>query len=110
MIKGTLNSIRARIEASEAMGVEKREELLALLDRLDTEVSDLAQTREEQARSIAGFTDVSTHEAMRVERDPDLARLAIGGLESSVKDFEVSHPKLVDVVNRICHMLADIGI
>lgn len=110
MLEGTLESIRARIESNQALGEEKRGELLVLLDTLEAEVTELARTRADHARSITGFTDVSTHEVMRAERNPDLMKLAIDGLESSVKDFEVSHPKLVDVVNNFCHMLANIGI
>ena len=31
-------------------------------------------------------------------------------LETSVEEFEVSHPRLVRVINRICIMLSSIGI
>ncbi|HLF65979.1 MAG TPA: DUF4404 family protein [Gammaproteobacteria bacterium] len=32
------------------------------------------------------------------------------GLQVTLREFEVSHPQLVDTVNRVCVMLANLGI
>ncbi len=32
------------------------------------------------------------------------------GLHTTLREFEVTHPELVDTVNRICIMLANLGI
>jgi hypothetical protein len=52
----------------------------------------------------------STHEATRKQKNPNLLKLSIDGLSVSVKEFEVSHPKLVEQVNNIANMLANMGI
>ena len=110
MIQNTLSEIEARLRQAEAVRPETRTELLNLLATLRSEVSALSKTHSEQAESIAGFTTLSTHEAIRDEKNHELADLSLKGLASSVAGFEESHPKLVDVVNRICTTLANLGI
>ena len=80
------------------------------VDTLKQEVASLSQTHGEQAQSIAGFTELSAHEATRTSQNPDLLRLSLQGLNSSVEGFEQSHPKLVQTVNNISSTLANLGI
>ncbi|MFM1769941.1 MAG: hypothetical protein RJA22_2470 [Verrucomicrobiota bacterium] len=87
-----------------------RAELLALLASLKSEVAGLSGTHAEQARSIAGFTAVSTHEATREQPNQELVDLSLKGLSSSVRGFEESHPRLVQVVNSLCSTLSNLGI
>ena len=110
MIEDTLKKIEARVQGSEAISDDRRRELLQLLDTLKSEVADLSQTHGDQATSIAGFTDLSTHEATRSSQDPRLLSLSLQGLSSSVKGFENSHPKLVQIVNAISNTLSNLGI
>jgi hypothetical protein len=110
MINDTIGKIEERIRMAEAIKGENKAELLALLSNLKAEVSNLSSTNAEQAESIAGFTAVSTHEATRDERNPELVQLSLKGLASSVEGFEESHPKLVQVVNSISTTLANLGI
>lgn len=110
MIEDTLKKIEATIDKSCAVPEEKRTELQELLGRLKSEVSELSKTHDEHAHSIAGFTEVSIHEAIREERNPKLLKLSLEGLSSSVQGLEGSHPALVEVVNRIAVMLSNIGI
>jgi hypothetical protein len=110
MIEDTLKKIEARVQASEAISDERRRELLQLLDKLKSEVADLSQTHGDQAASIAGFTDISTHEATRASQNPRLLSLSVQGLRSSVAGFEKSHPKLVQIVNTISNALSNLGI
>lgn len=110
MIEDTIGKIEARIQSSDAIKDERRRELLDLLGTLKSEVADLSQTHEEQAQSIAGFTELSTHEATRSEQDPQLLKLSLEGLTSSVAGFEQSHPRLVQIVNTISHTLSNLGI
>jgi hypothetical protein len=77
---------------------------------LKTEISKLSKTSAEDAQSITGFTEVSIHEAMREEKNPQLLKLSLKGLSTSVERFENSHPKLVGIVNSICNTLSNIGI
>ncbi|SRR6266540_6193693 len=110
MIRDTLGKIEERIRAAESVTPQQREELLGLLAALEAEVAKLAEADREQAQSIAGFTAVSAHEATRDEKDPELVKLSIRGLSQSVEGFEESHPKLVQLVNSIATMLANLGI
>jgi hypothetical protein len=110
VIQETINQIEARIKRAKSLNDAKKRELLNLLSTLKVEVSDLSKTHAEQTRSIAGFAEVSIHEAMREEKNPKLLRLSLEGLSTSVQEFESSHPKLVGVVNSICLALSNIGI
>jgi hypothetical protein len=110
MIEDTIGKIEARIQGAETIKDERRQELLQLLGTLKSEVADLSKTHEEQAQSIAGFTEVSTHEATRAERNPELLKLSLEGLGSSVSEFEESHPRLVQIVNTISSTLSNLGI
>lgn len=110
MIKVTIEKIESRIQQAESIRDENKGELLDLLAKLKSEVADLARTHEEDAESIASFTEVSAREATRQQTNPRLLSLAIDGLSSSVEEFETSHPKLVQNVDSICRMLAAIGL
>jgi hypothetical protein len=110
MIEETIGKIEARIEGNDALKEERRQELLQLLGTLKAEVAELSKTHGEQAQSIAGFTEVSTHEAIRTEQNPELLKLSLEGLGSSVQGFERSHPRLVQIVNAISRTLSNLGI
>lgn len=110
MIDDTIRKIEAQLESSESLPAGRRRELLELLAQLKSEVGVLSQTHTDEARSIAGFTQVSTHEAMRETRNPQLLDLSLQGLRSSVDGFEKTHPRLVQIVNSISNTLSNLGI
>jgi Mg2+ and Co2+ transporter CorA len=110
MIDDTIKKIEARIESGESLSPERKSELLQLLSKLKSEVTELSKTHGEQAESIAGFTEQSAREATRSEQNPELLQLSLKGLASSVDGFEKSHPRLVQVVNTISNMLSNLGI
>jgi len=110
MIEETIAKIETRLQSADAIKDERRQELVQLLETLKEEVAALSKTHSEQAQSIAGFTEMSTHEATRTEQNPDLLRLSLQGLNSSVDGFENSHPKLVQIVNAISNTLSNLGI
>jgi hypothetical protein len=110
MIDETLAQLQAKIRQASALNTAQQAELLQLLQALDTEIHALAHTHTEQAESIARFTGVSTHEAVRQHRNPHLVEVALQGLVSSVEAFETSHPQLVRIVNAISTFLANLGI
>jgi len=110
MIEETIRHIEARIESAASVDEERKRELQQLLATLRREVAELARTHGEQAQSIAGFAQVSAHEATRAERNPELLKHSLAGLVSSVEGFEQSHPRLVHVVNTISQTLANLGI
>lgn len=110
MTNDTISKIEEKIQNSQMIKNENRAELLELLERLRKEINELSKTHLDQAQSIRGFTEISTHEATREEPNPELLSLSVKGLSSSVGGFEGTHPKLVGLVNRLCTVLANMGI
>lgn len=109
MIQDTLEKIEEKLRGAN-IAPKKRTELLRLLSSLEAEIAALSKTHAEHAESIAGFIERSTHEAVRRDKNPTLLKLSVDGLATSVKGFEVSHPQLVEDVNYICTVLANMGI
>jgi hypothetical protein len=110
VIRDQIDKIEARLRESKAVGEGDRAELLALLESLKAEIATLSRTNREQAESITGFAELSAREATRDEKSPTLLTLSIKGLAASVQGFETSHPRLVEIINRFCTMLSNLGI
>jgi Domain of unknown function (DUF4404) len=110
MIDETIGKIETRIQSADSIKEDRKRELLQLLAKLKSEAAELSKTHDEQAQSIAGFAQVSAHEATREQRNPELLTLSLRGLRSSVEGFENSHPKLVQIVNAISNTLSNLGI
>ena len=110
MNESSLNEIEAKIRGADNLSKERKRELLQLLGTLKTEVGKLSQTHDEEAQSIAGFAQLSAHEATRAQRNPQSLHYSLEGLRSSVEGFEKSHPRLVQIVNNISNTLANLGI
>ncbi|HOX23120.1 MAG TPA: DUF4404 family protein [Elusimicrobiales bacterium] len=110
MIKDTLSKLEATIKRVESVDSKHKKELLALLNKLKTEVAALPHSHAAQANSIANFAQAAAHEAICDGSDARMRELSREGLLYAAKKFEVSHPVLVGVVNDICRMLAQIGI
>jgi hypothetical protein len=110
MIDDTIQRIEARLRSSDAMPDTMRGELLALLATLKSEVAQLPAASARQAESIARAADISTEQAVAPERDEESYRGALDDLAGSVREFEDSHPRLVQVVNNLANTLAGLGI
>ena len=110
MIQETITQIEARVKEAQSLNDEKKKELLNLLSTLKTEVSEISKTHPEHTQSITGFAEVSIHEAIREKKNPQLLKLSLQGLSTSVQGFESSHPKLVGIVNSICLTLSKSGV
>jgi len=87
-----------------------RQELLDLFSSLKTEVAPLMKSHEESVDQIAGSADAAVQAAVRREEQPEEAAQAVEGLAASVRDFEASHPKLVQIVDRLAVTLSNMGI
>jgi len=110
MIRDTISEIEAKLQNSSAISPEAKRELTELLARLKGEVVELARTDAEKAQNIASFAQASTNEATRAEKDEEQLKVSIDTLSGSVEGFEESHPQLVQIVNRICTTLSNLGI
>lgn len=110
MIQDRIAKIEDTLQNAANLPAETKRELLALLAELKAEVAPLTTTHGEDAASIARFTDESFHEATRAERNSEQTAAALSGLSASVEGFEVSHPRLVQIVDRIALTLSNMGI
>lgn len=110
MIQDTISRIENRIRQATLAHEGSREDLLKLVADLKGEITELSKTHPEQAESIAGFADLSAHEAVRDVKNPHLSKLSTEGLLASVREFEQTHPRLVNIVNIISNTLSNMGI
>ena len=110
MMEKTLLEVKKKIEEADSINEEKKKELLELLSVLQLEIETLAKTDQEHAESIVGFTQASAHESTRKEKREDLYQLSLQGLAGTIRGFESSNPRLVEIVNSICTALSNLGI
>ena len=110
MLKDTLKRLEDISQKIKTKNPENKAELVSLLEKLKSEVEAVNHDKADEAKSVAHFAEAAFHEAGRDIKNDELMDLSLEGLEHSVKSFEVSHPKLVQVVNEICVLLARIGI
>lgn len=110
MLDDTLNKIKDRIQGSTRMDPDNKSQLLDLIDQLGDEILKVQDSKQENAESIANFTNVSTYEASKENSNEELIDLSIKGLNKSVQEFEVTHPDLTAIVNKIAYLLSSMGI
>src|SRR6476659_2268128 len=109
MIRETIAKIEERLQHSDTLNEQTRQELVSLLGTLKHEVTELSKTDTERANRIAGFAETSAAEATRPEPNPENLKSSIDSLSGSVEGFETSHPGLVQIVNRIATTLSNLG-
>jgi hypothetical protein len=107
MIQDRIAKIETTLANTPDLRPAAREELLALLAELKTEVASLEAAHHEKAQSIAQSADAAFALASRPETS---APAALDDLRASVAGFEASHPQLVQVVDRIALVLSNMGI
>ncbi|MGE5621174.1 MAG: DUF4404 family protein [archaeon] len=110
MIQDTIAKIEEKIRNNMSLSEDNKMELLSLLSQLNPQITELSKTHTEYAENIAGSLERSADEALQEDKNPNLLKSEIESLSDSVKDFEVSHPKLVETVNYIATVLANMGI
>ncbi len=110
MLRHTLEKIEKKIKTSPNIPDPNKAEYIVLLKTLNDEINELQKSQKEKAESIKGFTKVSAYEATRKEINPNLIKISIDGLASSVRGVEASYPRLTQTVNAICTFLSKIGI
>lgn len=109
MIEHTISEIETRVRNLATMDGRQRQDLLALLEKLKTEAGGLEPAHGPAARALAESLESSAHAATATPSNPAAVQTSAAGLRASVEGFEQSHPGLVEVVNRLSHMLANLG-
>ena len=110
MIKYTIDTIEQLIQESKNISEERRITLLGLITQLREELEILPDSQEEDASSLAGFTEMSTREHLRNSPNDELKEISLQGARNALDAFKVSHPKLVDLLNRFLTSLSNLGI
>lgn len=110
MIPERIAQIEATLKTATNIPDATRQELLGLLAGLKSEVAPLVATHGESADQITGHADAAVQAAVRRDEQPEEAAQAVEGLAASVRDFEISHPRLVQIVDRIALTLSNMGI
>ena len=110
MIEQRIREIEATLSQSERIPPEAKKELTGLLADLKAEVQALTETHRPQADSITEHAHRSAKTAVHEKRDAREVEAALQGLNDSVKEFETSHPRLTETVNRLATTLSNMGI
>ncbi|MCS1411211.1 MAG: hypothetical protein M2R45_04408 [Verrucomicrobia subdivision 3 bacterium] len=110
MIQDTFRKIEEQLNQSSELSLEHRAELRELMENLADEISKLSETHPDDSKSISGFAQLSTQEAVRDKKRPDLLKHSLDGLSASVVGLETEHPKITALVNRACTLLSNMGI
>jgi hypothetical protein len=88
---------------------KKKAEVQQHLSTLRAELDKLAPTDADRAKTIAGFAELSAHEATLPRPRRELLALSVAGLRKSVEEFEETHPRLVEVAGSLSAILSNIG-
>ncbi len=110
MVQDTIKRIEEMVRENDAIGKDTKSQLLKLIEELKPEMERLSKSHEEDAESVAGFMERSTHETLRKEKNPALKQMALDGLSASVRKIEASHPQLVKQIDYIINELASYGL
>lgn len=105
MIQDRIAKIEATLAGASDLSPTTRQELLALLADLKTEVAAIQSAHGERIAA-------SAESAITSAADPEDTGTpaALEELRASVTGFEASHPQLVAVVDRIALTLSNMGI
>ncbi len=109
-MKSSIEKIKTKIAGASGMPEADKSELMVLMDELYDELDGLAKTDQDRADSVDGIAHATADKLVETEQDPEELNNAVKELSDSVEELEVSHPKLVGVVNQICMMFSNIGI
>lgn len=110
MLDETIENLKIKIQDAVTLSDNKKAELLTLIGSLSEEINDLSKTKPEESESITKFTEASTHEALKTNKNSQLTDISLEGLKKSIEGFETSHPELTKTINKICTTLAGFGI
>jgi hypothetical protein len=110
MIAERLAKIESTLRANSSIPDATRRELLDLVAGLKTEVLALVETHGPDAHEIAGNAEAAVQASIRRTEQPKEAAHAVEGLAASVREFEVTHPRLAEVVEQLASTLSNMGI
>jgi len=110
MISERLTQLESSLRDNASLPEATRQELLDLVAGLKAEVLPLVDTHGENANAIAGNAEAAVQASINRGEQPGQADQAVQGLAASVRQFEATHPRLVEVVDQLALTLSNLGI
>jgi hypothetical protein len=110
MINERLAKLESMLRDNPNLSDAARQELLGLVTGLQAEMAPLTGTHAERAHEIAGNAEAAVQASMQRQEQPERATQAVEGLAASVREFEVTHPRLVEIVDQLTSTLSNMGI
>lgn len=110
MLSERLAQLETTLRDNATIPEATRQELLGLLAGLKAEVTPLVSTHGESAREITGSAESAVQTSLQREAQPEHAAQAVEGLAASVRQFEATHPRLVEIVDQLALTLSNLGI
>lgn len=110
MIEDKLSRIEDKIRKAPSMQEENKESVLSLIGELKDELQAVSAEDSERLSSTGSFAEAGTNEVVRKDGDKGILDIALNGVRESVKEFEETHPRLVQVINSICTQLSNSGL
>jgi hypothetical protein len=104
-----LRQLEARIHESHDLSPPQKEELLRLVLELNEAMAEGSITHGAEPHDTTSGPGRSAPEGARQDTRQHPVRLAMDELSASVEAFEASHPELVNAVNQVSTLLANMG-
>jgi Domain of unknown function (DUF4404) len=105
-----LGQLEARIHESHDLSPQQQEELLRLVSELKEAMAEGSVTQVAEPHDTTSGPGRSTPEGTQQDTRQHPVRMAMDDVSASVDAFEASHPELVNTVNQISTLLANMGI
>jgi len=106
----SLGQLEARIHETHELSPQQKAEILRLVSEVKEAMAALPTTPEAHAPSRTHVPDTAAAETTRQDMPQHPLRHAMDDVSTAVEAFEASHPELVNTVNQISTLLANMGI
>jgi Domain of unknown function (DUF4404) len=110
MALDSLIQLEARIHQTHDLNPQQKEEFLRLISELKAATADFSTTHDQPTQRRTHVNDSSPQVATGQDTSQHPLRTAMEDLATSVEAFEASHPEVVNAVNRLSTLLANMGI
>jgi hypothetical protein len=110
MALDSLIQLEAKIHQTHDLNPQQKEEFLRLISELKEAMADLSTTHEQPTQRRTHASDSSPQVATGQKTPQHPLRTAMEDLSASVEAFEASHPEVVNTVNTLSTLLANMGI
>ena len=108
MLKNTLDTIEKNIRESSSLSDHKKTKLAGLITELRQELETLEKSNAQQAQHIARQAHAVAETVLN--EDAKTVELTSHGLERSIEEFELSHPKLYNTVKAFVIRITGFGV